>query len=62
MKKLLSWFLILTALFSLAACGKKEPGAGQGQLEVLADIMTEPANSCTAAWKIPLSVASVGNG
>ncbi|MBE6967586.1 MAG: hypothetical protein E7444_04000 [Ruminococcaceae bacterium] len=59
MKKLLSWFLILTALFSLAACGKKEPGAGQGQLEVLADIMTETGEFLHSSVENP-TFGSVG--
>lgn len=46
MKRFLSWILILTLLFSLAACGKKEPEgeqnvSAQQQKEVLADTLVK---------------------
>ena len=46
MKRFLSWILALTLLFSLTACGKKEPEGGQTvsveqQKEVLADTLTK---------------------
>ena len=46
MKRLLSWILILAVLLSLAACGKKDPEAGQAvspeqQQEILAETVTK---------------------
>lgn len=46
MKRLLSWILILTVLLSMAACGKKDPEAGQAgspeeQQEILAETVTK---------------------
>ena len=46
MKRFLSWILVLTLLFSLAACGKKEPEGGatvsmEQQKEVLADTIAK---------------------
>ena len=46
MKRFLSWILVLTLLFSLAACGKKEPEgeqnvSAQQQKEVLADTLAK---------------------
>ena len=46
MKRFLSWILVLTLLFSLAACGKKEPEGGDAvsveqQKEVLADTIAK---------------------
>ena len=49
MKRFLSWILVLTLLFSLAACGKKEPEgeqnvSAQQQKEVLADTLVKTGN------------------
>lgn len=46
MKRLLSWILILAVLLSMAACGKKDPEAGQAgspeqQQEILAETVTK---------------------
>lgn len=46
MKRLLSWILILAVLLSMAACGKKDPEAGQAvspeqQQEILAGTVTK---------------------